>query len=136
MKAISLWQPWASAMTAARKRNETRSWAASYRGDMAICAAKRKPTPEELLAIERWIGGLELVYGVVLCVVRLHRVVPTEFERNAIRPMEIALGDYRNGRFAWQTDCLRPLRTPVPVIGRQGLFNITGETERRILEQM
>lgn len=41
MKAISLWQPWASAIALGAKRVETRSWATNYRGPIAIHAAKR-----------------------------------------------------------------------------------------------
>lgn len=41
MKAISLWQPWASAIAVGAKRVETRSWATNYRGPLAIHAAKR-----------------------------------------------------------------------------------------------
>lgn len=46
MKALTLWQPWASAIAVGAKRNETRSWPAvssghAYRGWLAITAAKR-----------------------------------------------------------------------------------------------
>ena len=41
MRAISLWQPWASAITLGAKTIETRSWYTSYRGAIAIHAAKR-----------------------------------------------------------------------------------------------
>lgn len=47
MKALSLWQPWASLMALGVKQNETRSWPTSHRGDLLICAAKRMPTPDE-----------------------------------------------------------------------------------------
>jgi hypothetical protein len=48
MKAISLWQPWASAIALGAKTIETRSWATSYRGPLAIHAAKRR-NKEELI---------------------------------------------------------------------------------------
>jgi len=41
MKAITLWQPWASLVALGVKTIETRSWATSYRGPIAIHAAKR-----------------------------------------------------------------------------------------------
>ena len=40
MKAITIWQPWASLLVSGRKRYETRSWATSYRGPIAIHAAR------------------------------------------------------------------------------------------------
>lgn len=41
MPAISLWQPWASLLACGAKRYETRSWHTSYRGQIAIHAAKK-----------------------------------------------------------------------------------------------
>lgn len=43
MKAITLWQPWASLIALGVKTIETRSWATSHRGPIAIHAATRKP---------------------------------------------------------------------------------------------
>ncbi|UWG96803.1 ASCH domain-containing protein [Dehalobacter sp. DCM] len=41
MKAITLWQPWASLLACGAKKYETRSWDTSYRGPIAIHAAAR-----------------------------------------------------------------------------------------------
>lgn len=43
MKALTLWQPWASLLACGAKIYETRSWATSYRGPIAIHAAKKSP---------------------------------------------------------------------------------------------
>ena len=43
MKAITIWQPWASLWAYGAKQFETRSWATSYRGPIAIHAAQRQP---------------------------------------------------------------------------------------------
>lgn len=48
MKALSLWQPWATLIAIGAKRIETRHWSTSYRGPIAIHAAKL------------WNGGLKL----------------------------------------------------------------------------
>ena len=42
MKAISLWQPWATLMATGAKRFETRGWGTNYRGAIAIHAAQRQ----------------------------------------------------------------------------------------------
>lgn len=42
MKAITIWQPWASLLACGAKGYETRSWATSYRGPIAIHAAAIK----------------------------------------------------------------------------------------------
>jgi hypothetical protein len=41
VKAITLWQPWASLVALGVKSIETRSWSTSYRGPLAIHAAKK-----------------------------------------------------------------------------------------------
>lgn len=43
MKAITLWQPWASLIALGAKTIETRSWQTSYRGPIAIHAAASTP---------------------------------------------------------------------------------------------
>jgi|ERR1035437_3790402 hypothetical protein len=45
MKALTLYEPWASLISIGAKTIETRSWSTSYRGPLAIHAAKRKPAP-------------------------------------------------------------------------------------------
>ena len=43
MKALTLWQPWASLVSLGVKTIETRSWDTKYRGPLAIHAAIKKP---------------------------------------------------------------------------------------------
>jgi len=43
MKAITLYQPWASLLIQGHKKFETRSWKHSYTGQLAIHAATKKP---------------------------------------------------------------------------------------------
>lgn len=43
MKAITLWQPWASLLACGVKKFETRGWATQYRGPIAIHAAMLNP---------------------------------------------------------------------------------------------
>lgn len=62
MKALSLWQPWATAIALGSKRIETRSWKTDYRGPLAIHAAKRcvKKEMNDLCFEGEWIGALHL----------------------------------------------------------------------------
>lgn len=131
MRAISLWQPWASAMASGLKRNETRIWPTAYRGDLVICSAKRKPTIVDCGDQAALYHALSLPYGYALCVVDLYDVVPTS-SFHGPTPMKISrveadLGNYELGRFAWLTRNCRKL-APVPVIGRQGFWNLPIET--------
>lgn len=43
MKALTIWQPWASLIACGAKRYETRSWPTKYRGPIAIHAAVKDP---------------------------------------------------------------------------------------------
>lgn len=45
MKALTIWQPWASLVACGVKKYETRSWSTKYRGPIAIHSAL-KPFPE------------------------------------------------------------------------------------------
>jgi hypothetical protein len=48
MRATSLWQIWASLISAGLKIYGTRHWYTSYRGKLAIHAAKRPVAREEV----------------------------------------------------------------------------------------
>ncbi len=66
MKAISLWQPWASLMEAGSKTIETRGWKTEYRGDLLICSTKsglKKSELEKLLLKWEFQEGLSEKYG-------------------------------------------------------------------------
>lgn len=135
MKAISLWEPWATAMAAGLKQNETRGWDTRYRGDLVICAAKRRMDTEGILLYHDRIKPLtdpecrvHLPYGCAVAVVELYDCVRSEeFGRTGKRlltEMEEALGNYAPLRWVWMTRNLRPILPAVPVLGRQGFFQV------------
>ena len=135
MMAISLWEPWATAMALEMKRNETRSWTTRYRGDLLICASKRPldvTANETLDFILRHTGIRPIIPnpGHALCVVRVVRcdtITATYRKDHFMTFMEGRLGDYTPGRFAWVTTDTRRLQKPIPVTGRQGLFQVSDE---------
>jgi len=135
MIALSLWEPWASAMALGIKVNETRSYWTGVRGDVAIHAAKK---PMDRDARETWdiflkpAGAVEPQYGKIVCVVEIEEVVPSEVFRDAKLPLtseEAALGDYSERRWVWRTTNLRRLQTPVPARGYQGFWYLTHSQE-------
>jgi len=117
IKALSLWQPWAEAMRRGLKRNETRSWPTSYRGWLAIHAAKRIPDAVPC-------AWRDVPLGAVVCIVNLVNCVRTEALRNELSEEEESWGDYSNGRWAWCTEDLIALPSPIPLRGHQGLFDV------------
>lgn len=129
MKALSLWQPWASLMAAGAKLHETRHWATNYRGPIAIHAAKTRDVagaPDELCASvlgKYWTH--ELPRGVVVAVGRLTHCRPAETVADHLTRADRAAGNFAHGRFAWRVEDLRALAEPIPLVGRQGLFNWT-----------
>lgn len=44
-------------------------------------------------------------------------------------PDEFHLGDYSDGRYAWELTNVQQLPEPIPVKGKQGLWNWIGEQE-------
>ena len=130
IKAITLWQPWASFMALGLKENETRSWATQYRGPLAIHAAAKMPKRSDMspevweLAREKITGWHGWQLGKILCVVDLIKIMPT----TAIIPFtnnktEWMLGDYSPGRWVWITNMLKIFDEPIPIKDHQGLWN-------------
>lgn len=131
MKAISLWQPWATAMALGVKTIETRSWFTRHRGDLLICAGTRKPQNWERQLLTTVLGkAVELPLGRALCIVELYDCIPTHSVveiRGLAGRGEQLLGDFTDGRHAWLTRNLRRLTGRHAVVGRQGLFNVDAE---------
>ena len=127
IKVISLWQPWASLMAAGYKIDETRHWKTSYRGPLAIHAAKTidvAGAPEQLCRDafgQHWSRILPV--GMVLAVGELTACVHTESVVGRITAANLEAGNFSKSRYAWRVKDIRPLTPMLPLIGRQGLFN-------------
>jgi activating signal cointegrator 1 len=139
MKILSLWEPWASCMVLGHKLWETRSWPTSYRGPLAIHAAKnttaiKDETPAELEEDAKDLGvtiqfPTTWPLGQIIAVVDLYDCVKTEVAKPG--PVEAILGNYMPERFAWQTRNLRRVK-PLPFRGMQGLKDLPVEVERAL----
>ena len=152
MKTISLWQPWASAIALDLKHFETRSWkphAGLIGQPLAIHAAQKKDWTGQARWIQHRLGlppGAEppavmesefraraveaikefdaLPFGAVVCVVKVVRCWTSEGAKERITPKEAGWGNYGPNRFAWELEMVRVLEHPLPVMGRQGIFNV------------
>lgn len=137
MKALSLWQPWASYVAHGVKKIETRSWGTEYRGYLAIHSAKIWKQDQRLIHrsiyeklpdnCRRYFLG-DPPRGFVLCVVKLldcyemtHEIVENCKENH---PLEYAVGDWQVGRFAWLLEHVETLKKGIKVRGHQRLFNV------------
>lgn len=148
MKAISLWQPWASALFAPHnpggsprsiKECETRSWqlpASAIGIPIAIHAAKRETKDERefwiftVLRNElfkesfRAIGIIdyaELPRGCIIGTVVFTKC--QKADETSVGMMENAWGNFTPGRFAWWVESHNLFSKPIPYVGRQGFFD-------------
>ena len=137
MKAISLWQPWATLIAVGVKRLETRSWDSRYQGELAIHAAKRWTADEQDLIQEspfrEALQGHRMPRGAIVAVVRLTGCLRTT-DCQPSYP-ECAFGNYAAGRFAWVLEHVRTIE-PVPCRGRQSLWEVPEDVEARIRSQL
>lgn len=151
MRLISLWEPWATLMAIGAKRIETRSWATSYRGWLAIQASKgglSKRNLADCLAEPEFraaLAGERLSPGCIVAVVRLTECCPME-DRGRIpgvfrahpeldSPQEREFGDFSEGRWAWVTRDLFRLPRPIPFRAKQGLVDLPYETVTELRRQ-
>jgi len=146
MKALTLTQPWATLVANHWKSIETRSWATSYRGPIAIHAAKRFPADCKDLCYEEpfktalgmpegtellwrppepvWVKEAkaivdELPLGMVIATARLVDCVTTEEVSlgRSITVQEELFGNYEPRRFAWLLEDVQGLLRFVPAKG-------------------
>lgn len=144
MKALSLWQPYASAVALKLKKIETRSWRTNFLGEIAICASQKKSaTMREFF--DTVTGGYTAVSIAFSNEMLIHfdqlpfgAVGDIEFwsDSKAVGKVERLFGDYSPGRYGWVLDQVERLRKPVPVIGRQGIFNLPDDVEQKVRAQL
>lgn len=148
MRALSLWQPWAS-LIGHGKQFETRSWSTSYRGPIAIHAAKFFPKEHQRFClIEPFCtclirGGYDptnLPLGYFVAIAELTKVQFTEEVKPELLRADLAeltFGDYSDGRFAWTFENVRCI-APLPAKGVMGLWHLDEETalllEKRVIK--
>ena len=136
MRAISLWQPWASAIALGHKRIETRGRSTSVRGPILIHAARKfGPEQRNFAMTEVAVGRMPraLPLGALVAVARLQDVKPTCELKTQVSAIERLYGDYAAGRFGWLLTDIVPLPEPIPFAGSQGWFNVPDELVAHVL---
>lgn len=143
LRAITLWQPWATLVALGIKKIETRHWKTDFRGPLLIHAAKNPRLTEAEERKYSWLletnghkGGLirDLPYGSIVAVCTmtdcLKMVNLQHFTQGSGEIcishqsyLEKALGDWRAGRYAWELDGVVKV-APIPVKGMQGFWSV------------
>ena len=153
MKAISLWEPWASLIRTGAKTWETRSWGTSYRGELLICAAKGGLSRYEListLCLWAFQGGLaplvgeplnlnqvenpswsgvrieHLNFGKAVAIVNLIDCKRTDDMTLGEIGTDKPFGNFNIGRYGWKLKLIEAIK-PFSVKGKQGFFNVPDE---------
>lgn len=127
MKALTLWQPWASAIACGLKQVETRHWPTRYRGPLAIAATKTTPKPydgffetldrNEAAAFAKIgiVTQADLPRSAIVCTCELYDCIEmTAAFIDQLCGEEKEWGIYQVGRFAWLLRDVRPLPAPPP----------------------
>lgn len=122
MKALSVRQPWASAIANGEKTIECRSWQTKYRGELLICASGKKFVCDD---------GLVFPAGVALCVVELLAIrrmayddlIPACMGDFALEDVEAVLQG-----FAWEISLKYPI-IPFSVKGKLNIYTIDASPE-------
>lgn len=148
MKALSLWQPWATLVAMEVKRIETRCWKTDYRGELAIHSTMKRPP--------MWLGASSrtdpfrdeladvfcvrrdrddrtgkrvddilrsLPYGKIVCIVELVAIEETTEARIGLPHRERLFGNYEDGRYAWHLRMVEVFEPPIPAKGNRLLWN-------------
>lgn len=135
MKALSLTQPWATAVILGVKKVETRSWSTKYRGVIAIHASKGFPRwAKDFAMTEHTLGRLpeRLPLGGIIGLARIVDIGRTEFVKFGISAIERLYGDYSDGRYGWILTDVIALPEPIPCKGALSLWEVPREIEQRI----
>lgn len=137
MKALTLWQPWASAVVAGLKYVEFRDWPTSYQGLLAIHAAKRKVDSvsacgdlcEQIWQRTGMVPG-DLPLGAIVGAVYLDRCVdlhPVNWNRSAqitdVLKAQDVYGYSDDSKFGWFFTRYIQFSFPIPKKGMQRLWN-------------
>jgi hypothetical protein len=144
VRALSLWQPWASlyvgkydrgALVPGPKKWETRHWPTNYRGWLVIHAAQRRASFAELgadLVVLTHARGFDRVeYGAVLGAVLVDHCQHIDHELvrhlGETDPDSLTCGNWARGRWAWRRSHAVPLLEAIPWRGQQGFFEVPDE---------
>jgi activating signal cointegrator 1 len=147
MKAITIYQPWATLIALGEKQFETRSWETKYRGQLAIHAAKKVDREaylsEPFWSILREHGIVcidDLPTGAIVATCNLTDClgIGTVFGNDRVAagdngpyfiPVtsnEYHFGYFESGRYAWKLENVQRISKPIQAKGQQGFWNWDG----------
>ncbi|CAG9327415.1 unnamed protein product [Blepharisma stoltei] len=132
-QCLTMHQPWASLLVYGFKRVEGRNWSTDYRGPLWIHASARRPTPEDIAAVESFYTNLygnapdkpsfpdKYPTGVLLGRVELIDVLSGE-EYNEITPENFREDNESKFRFIIKNPM--KLLVPIRMLGSKKIYNL------------
>jgi len=152
MKALTLWQPWASAILCGLKNYETRSWSTKHRGPLAIHASKGVPTQVARDPVYKNLyqevmdkmgelfdfDGPSLPTSCIVTTCLVDDCISTDDVVD--KDKELRWGNYSPNRFAWKLSGVFREFKPITCSGTQGLWNVPEDIVikigRQIMDQL
>lgn len=134
------------------KQYETRSWGTKYRGQILIHAAKRNYAQDAVYlakqhpALDTAIAAaLPLPRGAVVAIADLANCLemiedlsksPSVAANIHLQTsLELAVGNWAQGRYAWKLENIRALPEPIECKGNQGLWSPDQQTQDKLTKQ-
>ena len=112
MRALTIRQPWSSLIVAGIKDVENRSWRTNHRGPLLIHAGTGRD-PVEGWRVKEVARLADIPRGTLIGLVDVVGCVNDSPSRWA-----------RPAQWHWELANARPLRRPIPLRGRLGLFDV------------
>lgn len=138
MKALTLYDPWATLVVLGEKQFETRSWSTSYRGLLAIHTSKNMKESGiaySSLTFREALGDAMFHPGCIIGTVEVVGCWPTWPYPSPVSRKEVTFGDWRIGRFAWKLANPRRLAAPISCTGHLGLWTMPPEIAEELARQ-
>jgi hypothetical protein len=145
LEALSLTQPWATLIAIGAKTIETRNWKTSYRGPIAIHAARSidreicKTAPFADVLEFAGVDARSLPLGAIVAVTEIVDVKPTDFFLKydgwapfEQRQLDLAFGDFGPGRYGFVLHNTHYLPVPIGATGSLSVWNVPPAIERAV----
>lgn len=133
MKCLTICQPYARLIVIGQKRVENRTWPTRYRGPLLIHAGVNRAWMDESEAQAAQRFGEPLVFGAVVGRAELVGCVDITYVRQLMVDQALCQSsrwhwlpehEHANGPWCWVLENVERFAVPVPMKGRQGLFDV------------
>ena len=124
MKAITIWEPYATAIAIGLKKYETRTWKTNYRGPIAIHASIKKTDNQRKSLAEKYnisnprYGKIVAIANLTDCILMEDKFILKQSQK------EKDLGNWEKGNYAWKLENIKIIEDSDIIKGKQGLWNL------------